>query len=75
VTAWRGVLPGLGPLRAASAAVTRSFVLNGVPLDARVAEFGPNRDAIDKMLFDARRKLRAELVANGYLDTETQRPS
>jgi RNA polymerase sigma-70 factor (ECF subfamily) len=51
------------------------FVLNGVPLDALLAEFGTNRNAIYKMLFDARGKLRAELVANGYLDTETQRPS
>jgi RNA polymerase sigma-70 factor (ECF subfamily) len=29
------------------------FVLNGVPLDALVAEFGTNRNAIYKMLFDA----------------------
>ena len=52
-----------------------AIVLNGVPLDALVAELGTNRNAIYKMLFDARRKLRAVLVANGYLDTETQRPS
>jgi RNA polymerase sigma-70 factor (ECF subfamily) len=52
-----------------------ALVLNGVPLDALVAELGTNRNAIYKMLFDARRKLRAVLVANGYLDTETQRPS
>jgi RNA polymerase sigma-70 factor (ECF subfamily) len=51
------------------------LVLNGVPLDALVAELGTNRNAISKMLFDARRKLRAALVANGYLDTDTQRPS
>ncbi len=52
-----------------------AIVLNGVPLDALVAELGTNRNAIYKMLFDARRKLRAALVTNGYLDTETQRPS
>ena len=52
-----------------------AIVLNGVPLDALVAELDTNRNAIYKMLFDARRKLRAALVANGYLDTETQRLS
>lgn len=52
-----------------------ALVLNGVSLDALVAELGTNRNAIYKVLFDARRKLRAALVANGYLDTETQRPS
>ena len=52
-----------------------AIVLNGVPLDALVAELGSNRNAIYKMLFDARRKLRAALVANGYLDIESSRPS
>jgi RNA polymerase sigma-70 factor, ECF subfamily len=52
-----------------------AIVLNGVPLDTLVVEFGSNRNAIYKMLFDARRKLRSSLVAYGYLDTETQRPS
>jgi RNA polymerase sigma-70 factor (ECF subfamily) len=47
-----------------------AVVLNGVPLDALVAETGSNRNAIYKMLFDARRKLRAALVANGYLETD-----
>jgi RNA polymerase sigma-70 factor (ECF subfamily) len=50
-----------------------AIVLNGVPLDALVAELGSNRNAIYKMLFDARRKLRAELVAKGYMDTEPER--
>jgi len=50
-----------------------AIVLNGVPLDALVAKFGSNRNAIYKTLFDARRKLRATLVANGYLDTEAAR--
>ena len=52
-----------------------AIVLNGVPLDALVAELGSNRNAIYKMLFDARCKLRASLVTNGYLDTETPRGS
>jgi RNA polymerase sigma-70 factor (ECF subfamily) len=52
-----------------------ALVVNGVPLDALVAELGSNRNAIYKTMFDARRKLRAELVANGYLDTERSRRS
>jgi RNA polymerase sigma-70 factor (ECF subfamily) len=52
-----------------------ALVLNGVPLDALVARLGSNRNAIYKMLFDARRKLRAALVANGYLGDDTARRS
>ena len=48
-----------------------AIVLNGVPLDALVARLGSNRNAIYKMVFDARRKLRAALAANGYLDHHT----
>jgi RNA polymerase sigma-70 factor (ECF subfamily) len=44
-----------------------AIVLNGVPLDALVAELASSRNAIYKMLFDARRKLRAALAAGGYL--------
>ena len=44
-----------------------AVVLNGVPLDALVIELGSNRNALYKMLFDARRKIRAHLVANGRL--------
>jgi RNA polymerase sigma-70 factor (ECF subfamily) len=44
-----------------------AIVLNDVPLDALVLQLGANRNAIYKMLFDARRKLRAALVAGGYL--------
>jgi RNA polymerase sigma-70 factor (ECF subfamily) len=47
-----------------------AIVLNDVPLDALVTEFRSNRNAIYKMLFDARRKLRAALAANGYLSDE-----
>jgi RNA polymerase sigma-70 factor (ECF subfamily) len=51
-----------------------AIVLNDVPLDALVVQFGSNRNAIYKMLFDARRKLRAALVANGHLkDGESRR--
>jgi RNA polymerase sigma-70 factor (ECF subfamily) len=48
-----------------------AIVLQGVPLDALVVELGSNRNAIYKMMFDARGKLRANLAANGYLDTDT----
>jgi RNA polymerase sigma-70 factor, ECF subfamily len=45
-----------------------ALVLNGVPMDALVAELGSTRNTIYKTMFDARRKLRAALAANGYLD-------
>ena len=51
-----------------------ALVLNGVPLDALAIELGSTRNAIYKTMFDARRKLRAALAANGYLDDETSRP-
>jgi RNA polymerase sigma-70 factor (ECF subfamily) len=47
-----------------------AIVINAVPLDALAAELGSNRNALYKMLFDARRKLRAALAAEGYLDTD-----
>jgi RNA polymerase sigma-70 factor, ECF subfamily len=46
-----------------------AIVLQGVPLDALVVQLGSNRNAIYKTLFDARRKLRTALAANGYLST------
>ena len=52
-----------------------AIVVNGVPLDALVAELGSTRNAIYKTMFDARRKLRAALAANGYLDDQTSRQS
>ena len=52
-----------------------AIVLNGVPLDALVAELGSTRGAIYKIMFDARRKLRAILAANGYLDDNPPRHS
>lgn len=44
-----------------------AVVLDGVPADALAQKLGSNRNAVYKSLFDARRKLRASLVANGYL--------
>ena len=52
-----------------------AIVLNGVPMDALVAELGSTRNTIYKTMFDAKRKLRAALAANGYLDDETSRHS
>ena len=47
--------------------VFTAIVVDGIPLDALVVQLGSNRNAIYKTMFDARRKLRAALVANGYL--------
>jgi RNA polymerase sigma-70 factor (ECF subfamily) len=45
-----------------------AVVVDGVPLDALVARWDTNRNAIYKTVFDARRKLRDRLVAQGHLD-------
>jgi RNA polymerase sigma-70 factor (ECF subfamily) len=50
-----------------------AIVLDGTPLDALVIELRSSRNAIYKTLFDARRKLRASLVTNGYLDDDAVR--
>ena len=52
-----------------------AIVVNDVPLDALAVQLGSNRNAIYKMVFDARRKLRAALAANGYLGPENSRRS
>ena len=44
------------------------LVVGGVPLDALIARLGTTRGAAYKVVSDARRKIRAHLVANGYLD-------
>ena len=43
-------------------------ILNDIPLDALAEELGSSRNAIYKTLYDARRKLRAQLVTDGHLD-------
>jgi RNA polymerase sigma-70 factor, ECF subfamily len=45
-----------------------ALIVDDVPLDALALRLGSNRNAIYKTMFDARRKLRAHLVANGYMD-------
>jgi RNA polymerase sigma-70 factor, ECF subfamily len=53
--------------------VFAAIVLDGVPIDVLVAELGTNRNAIYKTMFDARRKLRTFLAANGQLDKRDSR--
>jgi RNA polymerase sigma-70 factor, ECF subfamily len=48
--------------------VFTAIVVDGIPLDALAAELGVRRNAIYKVIFDARRKVRRALAANGYLD-------
>jgi RNA polymerase sigma-70 factor (ECF subfamily) len=69
---WRDLLAALRravdeELTARQRRVFVAIVLNDVPLDTLVIELDSNRNAIYKTMFDARRKLRAALVANGYL--------
>ncbi|HEX6445638.1 MAG TPA: sigma-70 family RNA polymerase sigma factor [Streptosporangiales bacterium] len=45
-----------------------AIVVDGVPLDALVARLEVSRNALYKVVFDARRKIRAALVSDGYLD-------
>jgi len=51
-----------------------AVVLNDVPLDSVVVRLGVNRNAVYKAVFDARRKIRAFLVANGYLQERRREP-
>ena len=69
---WRDLLAALRravdeELTARQRRIFVAIVLTGVPLDALVIELASNRNAIYKTLFDARRKLRAALAANGYV--------
>ncbi len=48
-------------------AIFSAPILGGVSADAPAAKLGTTRNAVCKCLFDARRMLRANLVANGYL--------
>ncbi|MFB7286734.1 RNA polymerase sigma factor [Actinacidiphila glaucinigra] len=42
-------------------------VVNGVPLETLASELKTNRNTLYKTMFDARRKLRARLMAGGHL--------
>jgi len=75
---WRDLLAALRravdeELTARQRRVFVALVLAGVPLDALVIELESSRNAIYKTMFDARRKLRAALAANGYLSDDPNR--
>jgi RNA polymerase sigma-70 factor, ECF subfamily len=70
---WRDLLAALRravdtELTARQREVFVAIVVHDVPLDALAVRLGSNRNALYKMMFDARRKLRAALAAAGYLD-------
>jgi len=74
---WRELVTALG--RAVDEVLTQrqrrvfvAVVFNGVPADALMHELGTTRNAIYKILYDARRKLRAQLVAGGHLDGDDE---
>lgn len=48
--------------------VFTEVVLKGTPLETLADELKTNRNALYKTMFDARKKLRARLVAEGHLD-------
>jgi RNA polymerase sigma-70 factor (ECF subfamily) len=77
---WRDLLAALHravdeELTARQRRVFVAIVLNNVPLDTLVIELASNRNAIYKTLFDARRKLKAALAANGYTGDDGWRRS
>ena len=53
--------------------IFEAAVLQGVPLDALAVRHDTTRNALYKVLFDARRKIRAYLVANGYLEDDRRK--
>ena len=50
--------------------VFTAIVVDQIPLDALADRLGLQRNAIYKVVFDARRKIRRALVANGYLEEQ-----
>jgi RNA polymerase sigma-70 factor (ECF subfamily) len=74
---WRDLLAALRravdqQLTARQRTVFAAIVLSEVPLDALVIELASSRNAIYKTLFDARRKLRASLAADGYIGEDVR---
>jgi RNA polymerase sigma-70 factor (ECF subfamily) len=49
--------------------VFSAIVLEGIPPDALVTRMGTTRNAIYKVMFDARQKLRKELANGGYIES------
>jgi RNA polymerase sigma-70 factor (ECF subfamily) len=58
----------VGDLTAHQRELFVAVVIDAVPLDTLVQQRGTTRNAIYKTIFDARRKIRSALVAEGYLD-------
>jgi RNA polymerase sigma-70 factor, ECF subfamily len=53
-----------------------AIFVDGVPLEALALKINSNRNAIYKTVFDARRRLRAALAADGFLSSfETESPA
>jgi RNA polymerase sigma-70 factor (ECF subfamily) len=50
--------------------VFTAIVVEGIPLDALVTRMRTTRNAIYKVMFDARQKLRRELVNQGYIESK-----
>ncbi|MGD0068275.1 MAG: sigma factor-like helix-turn-helix DNA-binding protein, partial [Streptosporangiaceae bacterium] len=68
---WRDLLAALRravdtELAARQREVFVAIVVLGVPLDALAVRLGSSRNALYKMMFDARRKLRVALATDGY---------
>lgn len=53
--------------------VALALIIDGVPIDVLAERTGSTRNALYKTLHDARRRLRASLVASGHLDAPTHR--
>jgi hypothetical protein len=51
-----------------------AIALNGVPIDVLAIRLATNRNAICKILFDARRNLRARMAASGHRVPEMTQP-
>jgi RNA polymerase sigma-70 factor (ECF subfamily) len=49
-----------------------ALVVDGVPLDALALRLATDRNTIYKVMFDARRKIRAALVTKGYLESRSE---
>lgn len=53
--------------------VTLALLVDQVPIDVLAERLGTNRNALYKTLHDARRRLRASLLASGHLDEPSLR--
>ena len=70
-----GVRAAIDELTPHQRRIFTAIVIQHVPLDELAARIESNRNAIYKTMFDARRKVRHFLAANGYLDdTESRKP-